>query len=221
MNKSELEGRISGLKLSHSCPSVQHLLFADDSLFQCRATFVECREIMRCLQLYGKASGQLINLQKFSITFGVKIDPFMRQFIGSFIDISKEEGAGTYLGLPECFSGSNKELLKFIIDRLKSRLSHWYSKTLSLRGKEVLLKSLAMALPMYAMSCFKLMKHQCNQIMSAMTNFGWNESEGTKKMHSDSWEKMCKSKSQGGLGFKDLWNFTQALLAWLSKLGGY
>lgn len=33
INKNEKEGKMSGLKLTRRCPSVQHLLFADDSLF--------------------------------------------------------------------------------------------------------------------------------------------------------------------------------------------
>lgn len=37
--------------------------------------------------------------------------------------IESEGGAGTYLGLLECFTGSKRELLSFITDRLKSRLS--------------------------------------------------------------------------------------------------
>lgn len=183
MNKAEQEGRVTGLRLSHDCPSFQHLLFTDDSLFMCRASFRECSELLKCLELYGKASGQEINLQKSAITFGKKLDPFMRKFLGLYTGIEQEGGAGKYLGLPECFSGSKRELLNYITDRLKARLSGWYDKTLSLGRKEVLLKSVAMALPVYAMSCFRLTKHQCKQITTAMSNFWWNESEDKNKMH--------------------------------------
>ncbi|KAG7586642.1 Reverse transcriptase zinc-binding domain [Arabidopsis thaliana x Arabidopsis arenosa] len=213
MNKAEIEGRITGLRLTRNCPSIQHLLFADDSLFLCRANFKEGAEILQCLKLYGDASGQEINLQKSSIIYGAKMEPIMRHLLGLFLGILKEGGDGMYLGLPECFSGSKCDLLAYITKKLKTRLTGWYAKTLSLGGKEVLLKSVAMALPVYAMSCFKLTKYQCQQITSAMTSFWWNSCEERKKMHWVSWEKMCKTRKDGGLGFRDVGDFNQALLA--------
>ncbi|KAG7591227.1 Reverse transcriptase domain [Arabidopsis thaliana x Arabidopsis arenosa] len=213
MNKAEIEGRLTGLRLTRSCPSIQHLLFADDSLFLCQANFKEGAEILHCLKLYGDASGQEINLQKSSIIYGAKMEPIMRHLLGLFLGISKEGGDGMYLGLPECFSGSKCDLLAYITKKLKTRLTGWYAKTLSLGGKEVLLKSVAMALPVYAMSCFKLTQYQCQQITSAMTSFWWNSCEDKKKMHWVSWEKMCKARKDGGLGFRDVGDFNQALLA--------
>lgn len=75
-------------------------------------------EIMQCLKVYGDESGQEINLQKYSITFGDEIEPKMRHLLGLWMDIMKEGGAGMYLGLPECLTGSKRELLSFITDKL-------------------------------------------------------------------------------------------------------
>lgn len=213
MNRAEVQGDITGMKLTKHCPSIQHLLFADDSLFLCRATLKECSNFLRCLELYGKASGQQFNFQKSSITYGADIDPVMKRLLSEILEIESEGGAGTYLGLPECFSGSKQQLLAFIGEKLNKRLSGWYAKTLSLGGKEVLLKSIAMALPVYAMSCFRLTKHHCQKIMSAMAEFWWNECSEKRKIHWVSWPELCKPKEEGGLGFRDIEDFNQALLA--------
>lgn len=106
INRAELEGNITGMRLTKNCPPIQHLLFADDSLFLCQATLKECKNLLQCLELYGKASGQVVNFQKSSITFGADIDPVMKRLIAEILEIENEGGAGTYLGLPECFSGS-------------------------------------------------------------------------------------------------------------------
>jgi hypothetical protein len=45
-----------------------------------------------------------------------------------------------------------------------------------------------------------------------MQKFWWVHKENTSKIHWMGWEKMGFSKSQGGLGFRDLTIFNQALL---------
>lgn len=106
LNRAERRGGITGMKASASGPAVHHLLFADDSLFMCKATKEESVEMKRCLQLYGSASGQVINYQKSSIIFGGKVDNQCREEVRRCLEIDKEGGEGTYLGLPECFNGS-------------------------------------------------------------------------------------------------------------------
>lgn len=100
--------------------------------------------------------------------------------------------------MPEYFSGSKQELFAFIGERLQKQLQGWYAKIFSLGGKEVLLKSVAMELPVYAMSYFKLTKNQCKKITSAMIQFWWNSCEGKRKIAWVSWNKLWQSKKDGG-----------------------
>lgn len=104
-------------------------------------------------------------------------------------------------------------MLAFIYDRLRERLSGYFARLLSQGGKEVLLKAVAMAMPVYAMSCFKLTKQACENLTRAMADFWWNSLEHKRKIHWLSWTKLCLAKEQGGLGFKDIHDFNQAFLA--------
>lgn len=48
-------------------------------------------------------------------------------------------------------------------------------------GKEVLLKAVALAIPMFAMSCFKLPTTFCSKLESLMPNFWLWQKESEKK----------------------------------------
>lgn len=159
------------MRLTQNCLSVQHLLFADDSFLLCRATPTEFSEFLRCIKLYGDFSGYVLNFQKSAIKFGMDIDPMMKRFLAEFLNIENEKGDGKYLGLPKCFGGSKQNPLAFIGEKLSKRLKGWLAKNISLGGKEVLLKSIAMALPVYAMSGFWLKKNHFQKKMSAMAIF--------------------------------------------------
>ena len=49
---AEEEGRISGVKIARACPSISHLLFADDNIFFCRADVQQCAELMKIIDTY-------------------------------------------------------------------------------------------------------------------------------------------------------------------------
>lgn len=212
LNQSELSGRLHGIQLDAQGPSVHHLLFVDDNLLMCKADILESAEISRCLSLYGDASGQQINKLKSSIIFGDRVDPDVKEEVKRVLEIDKEGGEGTYLGLPEVFKGSNINILNFIREKLQHRLHGWFAKSLSQGGKEILLKSIGLALLVYEMSVFKLPKDLCGKFTSAMREFWWSSGGNSRKLPWVAWDKLCKSKEEGGLGFHDLALFNQALL---------
>lgn len=74
-------------------------------------------------------------------------------------------------------------------------------ETLVSRRDEILLKAVALAIPMFAMNCFKLPITLCIEIERLMANFWWGQKYGEHKIYWVGWEKLCSSKYQGGLGF--------------------
>ncbi|XP_027174546.1 uncharacterized protein LOC113774179 [Coffea eugenioides] len=107
---------------------------------------------------------------------------------------------------------SKQQLFGYIKDSIQQRLKKWKNKLLNAAGKEVMLKSVALAMPTYTMLWFNLPKKLCKEINSTMANYWWGEANGKNKMHWKAWSKMSLDKKAGGLGFKDLKAFNLTLL---------
>lgn len=99
-----------------------------------------------------------------------------------------------------------------IVEQARSRVQGWSERKTSCAGKEVHLKSVIQALPAYSMSCFKLTKGLCRKVTTVMSKYWWAGSLDRRGMHWQSWEKMAIPRSKGGLGFRELELFNDAML---------
>ncbi|XP_058218798.1 uncharacterized mitochondrial protein AtMg00310-like [Rhododendron vialii] len=133
--------------------------------------------------------------------------------LSALVPIPIRADLGKYLGLPAEVGKSKTALFSYIKDRVLQKLARWKKKILNQVGKEVLLKSVALALMVYAMSCFKLPVGLCHQIEAAMAIFWWGQKSDERKIHWMRWSRLCNPKFKGGLGFQDLTSYNLALLA--------
>ncbi|PRQ37402.1 putative ribonuclease H-like domain, reverse transcriptase zinc-binding domain-containing protein [Rosa chinensis] len=98
-------------------------------------------------------------------------------------------------------------------ERLDHHLKGWQNKLLSKAGKAVLIKAVAQAIPTFTMSVFMLPKGVCRMYQSKVAKYWWGNSGGKRGIHWSTWEVLCKHKNDGGLGFRDIGCFNQAILA--------
>lgn len=76
----------------------------------------------------------------------------------------------------------------------------------------MLLKVIVQSIPTYTMTYFRLPSELCDDIYGLMATFWWVFEIDKRTLHWLSWEKLCKPKALGGLGFNNLVLFNQALL---------
>lgn len=100
LTNTESQGLISGLKINKHCPSITHLLFADDCLIFTKATTSQSSNLLKVLEDYGNSSVQMINFFK----SGILVSPHISNSFGkSIIDILKVKKIkldDKYLGAP-------------------------------------------------------------------------------------------------------------------------
>uniref|UniRef100_A0A803NKE8 Reverse transcriptase domain-containing protein n=1 Tax=Cannabis sativa TaxID=3483 RepID=A0A803NKE8_CANSA len=181
--------------------------------------FILCAEeeeafnVKELLHTFEMAYGQKINFTKSSVFYSNNTVAGLRDTICDLLGIFEADENGTYLGLPYAIGRNKNSILGFLKDKLRKRINGWEGRMLSRAGKEVLLKSVAQALPNYAMCVFLLPVDTCKELEGLMAKFWWNtgksQSRGTSWM---SWKRMCRHKHAGGLGFRDLRDFNIALL---------
>ena len=211
--KAQSNGSLPSLRVATGSPRVNHLLFADETMFLVRADQQRCQKLRSILLKYEKASAQKINQSKSSITFSAKTPLEMKLGAKRVLDIHNEGGQGKYSGLPELFGRKKKDLFTSIVDRIKQKALSWSSRFLSTARNLTMLKSVLATMPTYTMSCFHLPNSLSKRIQSALTRFWWDSNSEKKKMSWISWKRMTKSFKTGGLGFRDITTFNRALLA--------
>lgn len=67
--------------------------------------------------------------------------------------------------------------------KVLSKISSWQHKLFSSRGKEILIKAVAQAVPAYAMSVFKIPSAVCIDIQQAIARFWWGSTKDKNGIH--------------------------------------
>ena len=118
-------------------------------------------------------SRQQLNRNKTALCFsrntpGTIQEEIQRRFGASMIRQHEK-----YLGLPSLVGWSKQNTFNDLKEKLGNKLFGWKEKLLSNADKEILIKSVAQAIPSYTMSCFKLPDAMCDDFAGLMRRFWW------------------------------------------------
>ena len=122
------------------------------------------------------------------------------------------ENCEKYLGLPMIGGKSKVNTFKDLREKITKRVLGWKEKYISKVERELLIKTVAQAIPTYSMSIFKIPKALCDSINSILAKYWWGETKDEKKIHWINWKKLCTSKDRGGVRFRDIQAFNLVML---------
>lgn len=194
-----------------NCPNISHLLFADDTLIFCKGNIISIRNLLKILNAYERALGQLINEGKSGF--------FIHSIHNNSVARKIEEATGfvrhsfphRYLGFPLVKGRCKKVHYTGILNTVQKRISGWKSRMLSQGAKLVFIKHVLSSLPIYFLTSSSLHIGTHQALEQSFANFFWGSSAQGNKKHWRSWKFICKPILQGGLGIMSLRHMEIAL----------
>ncbi|KAA3477739.1 reverse transcriptase [Gossypium australe] len=212
ISKAKVDGRLKGTKVGRGNVAVSHLFFTDDCMLFGDASIEGASTMKAIIKEYELVSGQLVNFDKSLIYFSKNVGSDIQDQVGGILGVRVSKNLEKYLGLPTMIGRRKKQAFVDIKERFLKALQNWSLQFLSAGGKEVFLKSILKAIPIYAMRCFKFPISVFRDLENIMSKFWWRNSKTNKGIHWCRWRDLCILKAQGGLGFKNFEFFNLALL---------
>jgi len=199
---------LTGVKLGPNCPPIHSILFADDLIICGKADLLEVQTINDILQNFCAMSGQTPSWLKSSILFSKKVSEATKAQIKTVFPVSDFKPNTMHLGHPLLISHRDKsKAYNFIYQKFKSRLTLTKANLLNHAGRLTLIQSVFASIPIYYMNNMLFSKKFLAKITAIVRTFWWHgiqKDQHKKPMHYRSWDAICKTKNEGGLGIRKL-----------------
>ena len=106
---------LSGISVASSAPSMNHLLFAYDSMLLFKANVEGANVVSNLMDTYCSASGQLINNNKFSIFY---IPEVVRDSVKNTLNVQRESLSDKYMGMSTDVGHSKNRTFRYLRDHV-------------------------------------------------------------------------------------------------------
>ena len=202
------DASLTGVTLGPGCPPIHSILFADDLIICGETNMQQVHTINHILQSFCSMSGQTPSWAKSSIIFSKKVRPQVKAQIKSVFPVDDLKSNTMHLGHPLLISHRDKsKAYEFIYNKFKTKLTLTKANTLNHAGRLTLIQSVFASIPIYYMGNILFTKKFLAKITTIIRTFWWQgvrKGQEKKPIHYRSWEFICKTKKEGGLGIRNL-----------------
>nr|GEV44813.1 RNA-directed DNA polymerase, eukaryota [Tanacetum cinerariifolium] len=203
-------GMFKGLYLNNSL-CLSHMFYANDVIFVGNWSDENIKSLMLVLDVFKRASGLKINLNKSKI-IGINVEGHKVKQAANKLGCLILSCPFSYLGSKVSVSMSRIQDWREVIEKVNLRLSKWKMKCLSIGGRLTLLKSVLGAMPIFNMSIFKVPTKVLKLLESIRGRFFNGHGSDSRKAHWIKWDKVLTNKDKGGLGVSSFFALNRGLM---------
>lgn len=138
---------------------------------------------MDVLNLFCKASGQDVSVEKTNIYFSKNVPGHLRQLLVMKSGFVETNNLGKYLGIS--LMGRSPRIVDchYLVDKVQAKLSGWKARQLSFAGHVQLSRSVIQSIPIYPMMTTPLPQSCTKDIQQLQRSFIWGEEANQRRVH--------------------------------------
>ncbi|XP_057779860.1 uncharacterized protein LOC130998459 [Salvia miltiorrhiza] len=182
-------GFIARMRMSRSLLFPSHLLYADDVLLFCKATWRSCRMIESILQIYASVSGQFCNKAKSKVYFGKGVSVQTRRRLQRDLGFSTGSLPFVYLGVSIFAGRATAARLISIRDRIIAHFPRWQGMQLSMAGRLCLVTSVIQSAAVHIMLIYRWPTKLLHDLDRACRSFIWTGCTTSRPKSSVDWNR--------------------------------
>ncbi|XP_039049729.1 uncharacterized protein LOC120190725 [Hibiscus syriacus] len=188
-----------------------HLSFADDLLIFCKGNVDYVVGVLTTLDQFYDVFGLKLNPAKCEI-FAAGIHPRIMENLKIITGFKIGNLPVHYLGIPLVTRKLTEKDCQALIDNIKLKLHHWSNRNLSYAGRLELIRSVLFNVSSYWCRQLVLPASILKKVDQICSRYFWKGADKSAAGARVSWDKICISKSEGGLGLKNIKTWNKACL---------
>jgi hypothetical protein len=185
--------------------------YADDTILLIQEELTQVTHLKLILYMFEAMSGLKTNFDKSEIMMVLE-DQEKSLFYAEMFGCQVGDWPAKYLGVPVSGSRILVKDEKPLIDKLQKKLDGWVGNSFSIGGRWTLIQSSLSGSLIYHMSIYLLSDTSLGNRTKIIRRFFWAGTSPKRKYYMVRWPIVCKPKSKGGLGIKNLKMFNICLL---------